>query len=115
MNGDLFLIKIANNWKEKENENENVLNIYLNSKSIHNELIKQKLRVQLLKNERDRLKQQNRETNNNLKKDPKMIDILHKYNEIKDHSQILMGELLKLRTGAMIKDLYPEFGLELTD
>ena len=91
-------------------------NIYLNGKSINNEFEKQKLRNKLLKNERDRLNELNRKTNNNLKKDDKMIDILHKYNEIKDVAQQLMGALIKTRPeGTMIKDLYPEFDLEISD
>eukprot|EP01084_Bolivina_argentea_P261408 441716_1 len=88
---NLFLIKVPSN------SNENVLKIYLNYNAINNDLEKQRLRVKLLQNERDRLNEMNKKTNNNLKKDKKMIDILHKYNEIKDVAQKLMGTLNQMK------------------
>ena len=44
------------------------------------------------------------------------ITALHGYNEIKDITQMLMGKLAEMdRSGVITKDLYPEYGLELTD
>ncbi|KAJ6654616.1 hypothetical protein lerEdw1_006769, partial [Lerista edwardsae] len=42
------------------------------------------------------------------------IALLHEYNEMKDAGQMLLGKLAVIR-GVTTKELYPEFGLELSD
>ena len=108
---DIFTINITS---KNDTQNEDILPIYYHGKAINNDIMKQKLRIKLLQHERDRLQEINRKTNNNLQKNPKMIKILHEYNEIKDVAQQLMGTLNQMR-GSLTKELYQEFGLELSD
>lgn len=42
------------------------------------------------------------------------ISLLHEYNDIKDVAQMLLGKLALTR-GVTTKELYPDFGLELSD
>ena len=42
------------------------------------------------------------------------IDVLHRYNEIKDVVQALMGKCAEIE-GKTTKDMYEKFGLELQD
>ncbi|XP_051039834.1 DNA repair protein SWI5 homolog [Phodopus roborovskii] len=42
------------------------------------------------------------------------ISLLHEYNDIKDVAQMLLGKLALTR-GVTIKELYPDFGLDLSD
>ncbi|XP_051052002.1 DNA repair protein SWI5 homolog [Phodopus roborovskii] len=42
------------------------------------------------------------------------ISLLHEYNDIKDVAQMLLGKLA-LTQGVTIKELYPDFGLDLSD
>ncbi|XP_066466962.1 DNA repair protein SWI5 homolog [Tiliqua scincoides] len=42
------------------------------------------------------------------------IALLHEYNEMKDTGQMLLGKLAVIR-GVTTKELYPEFGLDLSD
>lgn len=42
------------------------------------------------------------------------IALLHEYNEMKDAGQMLLGKLAEIRE-ITTKELYPEFGLELSD
>lgn len=42
------------------------------------------------------------------------IALLHEYNEMKDTGQMLLGKLAMIRE-VTTKELYPEFGLELSD
>ncbi|XP_010114083.1 PREDICTED: DNA repair protein SWI5 homolog, partial [Chlamydotis macqueenii] len=44
----------------------------------------------------------------------KHISLLHKYNDIKDAGQMLLGKLAVIR-GVTTKQLYPEYDLELSD
>jgi hypothetical protein len=39
---------------------------------------------------------------------------MHRYNETKDVAQALLGQLARLRN-AIVRDLYEDFGLSLTD
>ena len=104
-----FLIKVPTN-----SNSINAIKVYFNGKAINNELEKQRGRVKLLKNERNRLQEINKKTNKNLKRDQKLIDILHQYNEIRDKGLQVMGRLNQIR-GTVSSELYDEFGLNLTD
>ncbi|KAM5329783.1 DNA repair protein SWI5 homolog [Glossophaga mutica] len=42
------------------------------------------------------------------------ISQLHEYNDIKDVGQMLLGKLAVIR-GVTTKELYPEFGLDMSD
>ncbi|EPQ17172.1 DNA repair protein SWI5 like protein [Myotis brandtii] len=42
------------------------------------------------------------------------ISQLHEYNDIKDAGQMLLGKLAVIR-GVATKELYPEFGLDMSD
>lgn len=42
------------------------------------------------------------------------IDLLTRYNKLKDTGQVLLGRLAEAR-GVLVRNLYDEFGLELND
>ena len=75
-------------------------------------LERQRLRNQLLRNERDKLLKQ--AESQKPAKTQREIDILHRYNEIKDTAHELIGALNGMR-GTTSTDLYEEFGLNLDD
>ncbi|XP_030741024.1 DNA repair protein SWI5 homolog [Echinops telfairi] len=77
----------------------------------------QQLDIQKLKEKRDMLDQeisQFRAEGYNVDELQDHISQLHEYNDIKDVGQMLLGKLAVIR-GVAIKELYPEFDLDVND
>lgn len=110
INGDI----IGNN-----NSNERLAHIYYKR---NDKLLKEEAKVQELRERKAQLElklknmnRNNSNTNGNTGQNSKnLIDLLHKYNHIKDLAQELFGVLAIMRQ-ITVTELYSEFGLDLDD
>ena len=75
---------------------------------------RQEMRNELLRQEIERLKATEEGINEITQKTDREIDILHRYNEIKDAAHELIGTLKTMR-GTTSTAIYKEFGISLDD
>lgn len=94
-------------------EGGSALTVYSRVSAKNDVLERQRVRNQLLRIEKEKLLKEAKGPPKSAKT-LREIDILHRYNEIKDTAHELIGALNAMR-GTTATDLYEEFGLNLDD